>query len=143
MLAADDAVLKSIEDYVLHPDVVSYAFREALRLLNPDPADDQARRVTLGSEIAALESQLANLVNAIAMGAGQPSSVIAAVQERERRLQRLRAELSLLDGHVRLGKFEQQQLEQEMLQRLQTGDHFSDATSRTLDESSERCSRVA
>src|SRR5262249_729628 len=61
MVAADRAVLASVEQYVLHPEVIEAAITEAMRLLNPTSTDVEERRQRLRAEISDVESELVNL----------------------------------------------------------------------------------
>jgi DNA invertase Pin-like site-specific DNA recombinase len=118
MVSADSGVLASIEQYVLHPEVIEAAISEAMRLLNPTSTDVEERRQRLRAEISDIESELVNLAAAIATAAGALETLVTAVKNRERRLENLRSALSDLEGCRRIGQLVQQRLQQRLEHRL-------------------------
>jgi Recombinase zinc beta ribbon domain len=118
MVATDRAVLASIEQYVLHPEVIEAAISEAMRLLSPTPMDLEERRRRLRGEIAEIQSELVNLAAAIATAGGRLETLVTAVMIRESRLEKLRSALNNLEGQSRMGRLDQRGLRQTLEQRI-------------------------
>jgi site-specific DNA recombinase len=96
---ADEAVLTTIEDDVLRPEVMAAALHEAVARLTAPHADREAVRERLRGARRRLEIELARLTEALVSGGDLPS-LVAAVKEREAqrgRVERDLAELEQLD----------------------------------------------
>lgn len=107
MAAVDDAVLAAIESTVLRADVVAAAIDEAASTLQPDPAQHASQRQRLQAELARARGELTRLGEAIASGSGASlPSLVAAVEERERRREGLEHELATLDQLAQVGQLD-------------------------------------
>jgi hypothetical protein len=97
MTQVDVAVLAALREDVFTPDLVDDVLARARGL---DEADRPAGlRDRLADELAAVDRQLANLAEAIALG-GQLSVLVARVQETDRRRQELARQIRQLDDAV-------------------------------------------
>src|SRR5687767_3470094 len=92
-------ILDALEQRVLHPAIVTRALDKAMQELqiglndgNPD-----TRRKEFQKELLHIETELARLTTAIAIG-GTLATLLAAVQEREERRLLVIAKLAELDG---------------------------------------------
>ncbi len=88
MEAAHDLMLDAVEQDILAPDVVDAAIAEAVALL-ADQATSTSHRENAQRQLRAVESELRNLTAALASGAGDLSSVVAAIRERDQRRARI------------------------------------------------------
>lgn len=86
--------------------------------MNRTSTDVEERRRRLRAEISDIESELVNLAAAIATAAGPLETLVTAVKNRERRLDKLRSVLSDLEGRRRIGRLDQQRLQQTLEHRL-------------------------
>ena len=92
----EEAVLRSVEETILDPDIVQAAIERAvLRLVGDDGG--KARRSQLAQDIAKLGVELERLVAAIATGADSKALAVA-VGAREQRRNDLRASLDALES---------------------------------------------
>jgi DNA invertase Pin-like site-specific DNA recombinase len=94
---AEAAVLSTIEHHLLRPEVIAEAIEGSLSDLRPSAAVHAAERVDLERQLALAESELARLAAAIAEG-GELEALLAALRDRERRREQLRAQLAALDA---------------------------------------------
>lgn len=108
----DRAVLGAIERDVMQPAIITKAVERALQQLQRDREEAPDRREDLVKEMGGIEVELARFAQAIAAGGSLPT-LMSAIQEREARLQKVRAELALLDGRPDNG-FNAGQIEQEL-----------------------------
>jgi len=102
MVSADHAVLDAIERDLLRPPVVEYALNRAIEMFKAAKAGVQPRQDTLRAEIARLQGETSRLAEAIALGKMDSGALLAALQERERRLMALRAELTAMISRVQI-----------------------------------------
>jgi site-specific DNA recombinase len=93
---ADGAVIETLLEDLITPDVVDDAIDGALALLTNDGHETDQRRGELEQEIAKVERERARLAEAIAAG-GQLSGLLDAIRTREARLTALHTDL---DGIV-------------------------------------------
>lgn len=114
--AADEAVLSAIEDQVLRPEVVAAAIQEAVGKLRPRE-DYETERERLQSALTTLDGELKNLTKAVAEG-GQLASLIAGIEERERRWEDLRRSLAALDARRGIGNLDHARLEKALRIKL-------------------------
>jgi hypothetical protein len=91
--AADQAVLVAVEHDLLRVEVLETALAKALDLLRPTVDSGEERGAQLRAELAGLDAEVTRLAAAIATG-GELSALLAALQEREHRRGRIRAELA-------------------------------------------------
>ena len=84
MADVDLAVLETLEEDVMHPEVVSRALRLAVDAIRPSADQLVARRHTLTAERAKLQQELDRLADAIAAGSSSPTlmkdSVVASAK---------------------------------------------------------------
>lgn len=90
MATVDEAVLGTVERIMLDPDVVQLATSQALEMLAGDQT--AARRSQLEKDLAAVQSELDRLTEAIAAG-GELSSLTGALRTRESRRDDIQAAL--------------------------------------------------
>jgi hypothetical protein len=105
MEETDIAVLDAVERHVLRVDVLETALAKALNLLRPTPDTTEARSRTLRDELAQLDGEVARLAGAIAAG-GEMAALLAALQEREQRRGRVRAELAAIERTAKRETFD-------------------------------------
>lgn len=79
MAQADDAVLSTLEESLLHPRVIDEAVKRAVARLTTAPSEDRGQ---LGADIARLDDELARLAEAIAAGGDAPA-LLAALRTRQ------------------------------------------------------------
>ena len=97
---ADVAVLTTLEDDALRPEVMAAALHEAVARLTVPRDEQEAERERLRRELRRLETELARLTEALVSGGSDLPSLVAAVREREARrsgVERGLAELEQLD----------------------------------------------
>ena len=90
----ENAILRQFEDVILDPVVVNEVLDQAVERLSGDEAKQQT--TDLQEAIAKLQTQIDNLVNAIAEGE-ESSSLIAELKKREPKLNALKGELTALE----------------------------------------------
>lgn len=95
MSVADAALRELLKAEVLRPSVIEPALERALELLQTDK-DDQARRPAVERALAAVDTQLANLVETAASGGAVPA-VLQDLAQHDQKRRRLTAELGRLD----------------------------------------------
>ena len=93
----NEAVLETIEQEVLHPEVVRRALRRVLDELNAPTDTVVPHRTALQAELAVLEQELARLAAAVAQG-GDLKPLLDGIQAREQRRRTLQTELAGLEG---------------------------------------------
>jgi Recombinase zinc beta ribbon domain len=111
---SNEAVLKTIEQEVLHPEVVRRALRRVLGELNAPTDTVVPRRTGLQAELTVLEQELARLTAAVAQG-GDLKPLLDGIQAREQRRRRLRAGL---EGLRPVGARDLQEIQREVEVRL-------------------------
>ena len=94
MAQVDEAVLTKLRDEVVTPDLVDDVLARARELLEPD-GSPSALRDRLVDELAAVDGQLENLTEAIALGGNLPAFV-ARAQDADRRRQELVKQLRMI-----------------------------------------------
>ena len=117
LATADDAILGEVENYVLHPKVVTRALALALDELRPGAGGVAEDRRRLQAEVQGVEKELARLTEALAVG-GQLTTVVVAIQAREQRLQALRDQLVGLDRVREFTAADGRRLERDLRVRL-------------------------
>ena len=117
LAAADDAILDELETYVLHPDVVARAFELALDEIRPSAGRGEAERQRLQTEVRGVGKELGRLTEALATG-GELTSVVSAIQERERRRQALQGQLAGLDRVQEFTAADGRRVERELRDKL-------------------------
>ncbi len=113
----NEAVLKTIEQEILHPDVVRRALRRVLGELNAPTDTVVPHRTALQAELAVLEQELARLAAAIAQG-GELKPLVDGIQGREQRRRALQTELAGLEGLRPVSARDLQDIQQQMEVRL-------------------------
>jgi hypothetical protein len=96
VLEADQAVLTALERELLDPEILEAAMARAAARVAAPPEDIAARRHTLEIARTHTETALARLTQAVAEG-GSVATLLQAIRDQERRLDRIRAELEDLD----------------------------------------------
>jgi len=84
MEAANRVVLTTIEQEVLDPTLVARTIEKALDLLERSQQDEYKAQDSLTTKLRQLDTELANLTAAIAMGETDMEPLVAAVRERQR-----------------------------------------------------------
>ena len=93
----NEAILETIEQEVLHPEVVRRALRRVLNALNAPTDTVVPHRTALQAELAVLEQELARLAAGVAQG-GDLKPLLDGIQAREQRRRALHTELAGLEG---------------------------------------------
>jgi hypothetical protein len=117
MEATDREVLTALKQDLLRPQIVHAAVRKALaRLRAPDDGSAPVRDA-ITAELSRVEGEIARLTAAVASG-GDLSSLLEALRERERRRDRLRAEVAELERAQVLSGADVAKLEADLRDRL-------------------------
>ena len=116
LAAADEAVLTQLELDVLSPSVIEAALERALAQL-ASPIDVEGQRQTLQPQLRKVEADLAQLAEAVTEG-GTLKTLLTAIKEREKRRDRIEADLAGLDRLSRIGDVDRQQLKDDLSKRL-------------------------
>jgi site-specific DNA recombinase len=114
---ADEAVLSTLSDYVLQPDIVEGAILDAVVLLRPSAETLEAQRAALEKQLRAAEEEAARLAEALARG-GNLGALLDALRDRERQQARLRQQLDGLHGLRTVTDFDVRQVERDLRARL-------------------------
>ena len=93
----NEAILETIEQEVLHPEVVRRALRRVLGELNAPTDTVVPHRTALQAELAVLEQELARLAAGVAQG-GDLKVLLEGIRAREQRRRALQEELAGLEG---------------------------------------------
>jgi DNA invertase Pin-like site-specific DNA recombinase len=93
---AEEAVLAALERELLDPEILEAAMTRAAARVAAPPEDITTRRHTLEIARTHTEAALARLTQAVAEG-GTVATLLQAIRDQERRLDRIRAELEDLD----------------------------------------------
>jgi len=93
----NEAILKTIEQEILHPEVVQRALRRVLGELNAPTDTVVPHRTALQAELAVLEQELARLAAGVAQG-GDLTVLLEGIRAREQRRRALQEELAGLEG---------------------------------------------
>ena len=117
MATADEAILTTMADYVLAPEVVEGAILDAVQELRPSHDTVEAKRAALGAELRRVEEEQARFVAAIAK-VGDVDALATALKERDRDRARLRGELAALDGMEELSSFDPRRIERDLRKKL-------------------------
>jgi hypothetical protein len=118
MEAADRAVLDAVERDLLRPHVVAYALERALAMLRPSDDSHRQQQEALRAEVARLQAEAARLAEVIPIGGMDSAALLAALQERERRLSALRVELHALGSATRVADTGAEALRARLEERL-------------------------
>jgi len=117
MEAANEAVLKVLEQDVLHPDVTDTVVRKAVAKFRASQQEKKKNRQQYYERIAQVDAELRRLVSAISVGGDIPA-LVEAVKECNDRRATLSADLTELDRTQELDQTDYDELEQELR------DHF-------------------
>ena len=113
MEALDQAVLSTLEQDVLRPDVISRAVAKAIQHLRPQGDDHPAaRRQALQKDLAKVEASLDRLAHAVAEG-GTLSTLLSEIRKQEDHRTRLCTELAMLDS-LTMTPFDPAKIEHEL-----------------------------
>lgn len=118
MLAADEAILTEVRDIVLDPEIVAGAIQDAIVELRPSRDTIDRKREVLLADLRKFDEQQGRYVAAIAQ-AGEIDSLVTALKTCELDRQRVRRELTALDGLDRLSTFDANRIERDLVSRLQ------------------------
>ena len=113
----NEAVLKTIEQEVLHPEVVRRALRRVLGELNAPTDTVVPHRTALQAELAVLEQELARLAAGVAQG-GDLTVLLEGIRAREQRRRALQEELAGLEGLRPVSARDLQDIQQDVEGRL-------------------------
>jgi site-specific DNA recombinase len=86
------AVLATVEQDVLRPEVVNAALKEALARLQPEPGQSKTEQGRLEKALSTLDVELSRLTEALVSGGPLPS-IVAAIRQREEQRGILQADL--------------------------------------------------
>jgi DNA invertase Pin-like site-specific DNA recombinase len=117
MEAANEAVLKVLEENVLHPDVTDTVVRKAVAKFRASQQHKKKNRQQYYERIGQVDAELSRLVSAISVGGDIPA-LVAAVKECNDRRAALSENLKELDRTQELDQTDYDELEQELR------DHF-------------------
>jgi DNA invertase Pin-like site-specific DNA recombinase len=113
----NEAILKTVEQDILHPEVVRRAMRLVISELNA-PADTLVpHRTGLQAELTVLEQELSRLTAAVAQG-GDLKPLLDGIQAREQRRHVTQTELAGLEGFRPVAARDLQTLQREVEGRL-------------------------
>src|SRR5262245_2344332 len=113
----NEAVLKTVEQDLLHPEVVRRALQRVLDELNTPTDTIVPHRTGLQAELAVLEQELTRLTAAVAQG-GELKPLLDGIQSRERRRRVLQTELAGLEGLRAVGARDVQDIQRDVELRL-------------------------
>ena len=116
LAAADEAVLTQLELDALSPNVIEAALERALAQL-ASPIDVEGQRQTLQDKLRKVEADLTQLAEAVTEG-GTLKTLLTAIKEREKRRDRIEADLAGLERLSRIGDVDRQQLKADLRKRL-------------------------
>jgi hypothetical protein len=111
------AVLKTVEQDVLHPEVVQRAMSLVLSELNAPTDTVVPHQTALQAELTVLEQELRRLTAAVAQG-GDLKPLLDGIQAREQRRRALQSELAGLEGLRPVAARDLQELQREVEVRL-------------------------
>ncbi len=117
MKDTDDAVLATLEEHVLRPEVVTGALREAVARLKRPAGAQEAERERLLRTLARLTAELARFTEALVSDGNLPS-IVAALTEREAQRSRLEQQLAALDELEQVRGFDLQRVEPDLRAKL-------------------------
>lgn len=109
MATADRALLDTLSEELLQPEVIEHAIERAVALLRADPADAEAERRTLRDEVATVEREIERLTAAIVQG-GELGPLVDALKAREQRRDTLQARIGGLESRLKLGDVDTRRL---------------------------------
>ncbi len=114
----NQAVLDTLEQDLLRPEVIERAIAKAVERLRPDQSQLDVQRGKMKADLAQVEEELARLTTAIASGGDLPS-LLQGIKDRERRRAHLREQLAALESCEQVSQFDFRQIEQELRARLE------------------------
>jgi hypothetical protein len=113
----NEAVLKTVEQDILHPEVVRRAMSLVISEMNA-PADTVVpHRTAVRAELTVLEQELSRLTAAVAQG-GDLKPLLGGIQAREQRRLALQTELAGLEGLRPVDARDLQELQRQVEVRL-------------------------
>jgi site-specific DNA recombinase len=107
---ADQAVLSTLSDYILRPDIVQGAIEDAVAALRPSTDTMEAQRASLEAQLRTADEEAARLAEALARG-GNLGALLDKLQDRERQRAHLRQQLDGLAGLRQVSAFDVKQVE--------------------------------
>jgi site-specific DNA recombinase len=113
----NEAVLKTIEQEILHPEVVQRALRRVFGELSAPTDTVVPHRVALQAELTILEQELARLAAAVAQG-GELKPLLDGIQAREQRRRTLQTEVAGLEGLRPVSARDLQDIQRDVKERL-------------------------
>jgi len=117
MVRADEAVLATIEQEVLRPEVVERAVARALELLKSQTGTSAGQREQVLADLAQAEKELTNLTAAIA-ATGPLPALLEQAKEREHRRVSLTERLAALEAAAQAGTIDSGALQAELREPL-------------------------
>jgi chromosome segregation ATPase len=118
MVETDEALLRTFEAQLLHPEVVQQAIREAVAQLSAASDTLPARAEAMREELSSVTAKLDRLTQAVELGGDLPT-LVAEMKALERRRAHLEAELQSLEQVRGLSATDLHALEPELLVRLE------------------------
>ncbi len=116
MTRTNQAVLATLEQDILKPEVVERAVQLALERLRPQP--DTAKQDSLNADLAIVQGEIDHLTKAIATGGDIPS-LVAAIKERETRKAHIEDELRSLQQLEEVAQLDLKEIERDLRERLE------------------------
>jgi hypothetical protein len=117
MDGTNEAVLETVEQEVLHPEVVRRALRKVLDDLETPTDTVVPHRTALQAELTVLDRELARLTAAVAQG-GDLRPLLDGIQAREQRRRTLQTEVAGLEGLRAVGARDLQDIQRDVEVRL-------------------------
>ena len=116
MDVVDNAVMTTVEESLLRPDLVELALNKALDAVATEGTPSDRDRIV--SELASVKAELARCVELAAAGGGEIPAVLAAIRQREQRRNALEAELAHCRAQDRGPKLDRATIRAELRARL-------------------------
>ena len=94
----DDAVLATLRNHVLVPDLVEDVVTRTIQLARLEPEEHEQRRTALQIAAERLQAEITRLTEAVATGGGSVAALVDGIETRERERADVLARLEHLDG---------------------------------------------
>ncbi len=117
MDTADRAVLDTLSEDLLQPEVIERAITRAVALVRSDPAEAESERRALTDELATVEREIERLTAAVVAG-GELAPLVEALKAREQRRDALQGRIAGLDSRLRAGDIDAHRLADKARGRL-------------------------
>jgi Recombinase zinc beta ribbon domain len=117
MVEADRAVLQTVEEDVLRPEVVTAAIEAAIAQLQPGARQLDARHEALEQQVCRTDAECRRLAEAIRLGGDLPA-LVQEMKDAEARRAGLRRQLAELDGLAEVAQLDVPRLQRDLAARL-------------------------